>query len=104
MLGPIRALLRLSRDSSLTGRAWPARLVEEAQPTLNRLPPFGLLWSGCATERDRPSFTSLPPWAQLSAIGYLAKISSVRLNALSMAACGVIPFLITSFIAMANTC
>jgi len=29
--------------------------------------------------------------AQLGAIGYLAKISSIRLNAFSAAACGVMP-------------
>ena len=42
--------------------------------------------------------------AQACTIGYFAKIASQRLNALSIAASGVIPLFITSFIAMANTC
>src|SRR5260370_26515340 len=49
-----------------------------------------------AKDRHRPP--------QACTIGYFAKIASQRLNALSIAASGVIPLLITSFIAMANTC
>src|SRR6516165_10489515 len=37
-------------------------------------------------------------------IGYLAKIASQRLNALSIAASGVTPFFMTSIIALAKTC
>jgi hypothetical protein len=37
-------------------------------------------------------------------IGYFAKISSARLNALSIAACDAIPFFITSNSATLKTC
>jgi hypothetical protein len=41
---------------------------------------------------------------QACSIGYLAKIASQRLNALSIAASGVTPLLMTSLIALAKTC
>jgi hypothetical protein len=61
--------------------------------------------SVAAHKRSLSPFTgSCRPAAQPSSIGYLAKIASVRLNALSIAACGVTPLLIVSRIARANTC
>src|SRR5579883_2550029 len=60
----------------------------------------------CAPRRpaDRGSRRRVPPPDQLCTIGYWAKISSVRLKALSTAACGVMPLRITSIPARAKTC
>ena len=53
---------------------------------------------------DDPPAVSPVDGSQLCTIGYFAKISSARLNALSIAASGAIPLIITSASATLKTC
>ncbi len=61
---------------------------------------IGVRFGGLGEMTER----SIAAGAYVCVIGYFAKISSARLNALSIAASGAIPFFNTSNSATLNTC